>query len=66
MEAITNKAKGSCPVDIKYVNSNYVLMSHKRNEFIYCVRLSSGIIATKPEDFPDDEYEIEVDEEIED
>ena len=34
------------------------------NEFTYYVRLSSGVIATKPEDFPDDEYEIEVEEEI--
>ena len=33
------------------------------NEFTYYVRLSSGIIATKPEDFPDDEYEMEVEEE---
>lgn len=37
------------------------------NEFTYYVRLSSGVIVTKPEDFPDDEYESEVhEEEIED
>jgi hypothetical protein len=33
------------------------------NQFTYYVRLSTGIIVTKPEDFPDNEYEVEIKEE---
>jgi len=34
------------------------------NEFTYYMRLSSGVIVTKPEDSPDSGYEMEVEEEI--